>query len=132
MRMVEVISPPMTTLASGRCTSLPGEVESAIGTNPRLATSAVMSTGRRRSAAPVRTASSSGCPAARSALRCVTSTTPLSTAMPNRAMKPTLADRLRFSPRAQSMAIPPTSANGTLSSTSSDCGTERKEAKRSR
>jgi len=31
----------MTTLASGRCTSLPGDVDTAIGTKPRLAATAL-------------------------------------------------------------------------------------------
>ena len=42
-----------------------------------------------------------------------TITTPLSTATPNRAMKPTAAERFRFIPRAQSMAMPPIKAKGT-------------------
>ena len=41
----------MTTVASGRCTSLPGAGDSAIGTKPSAATSAVISTGRSRSSA---------------------------------------------------------------------------------
>ncbi len=41
----------MTTVASGRCTSLPGAVERAMGRNPNDATSAVIKTGRRRSSA---------------------------------------------------------------------------------
>ena len=47
----------MTTVASGRCTSLPGAVDTAIGMNPNEATSAVMSTGLRRSSAACRMAS---------------------------------------------------------------------------
>ena len=42
----------MTTVASGRCTSAPVPVASAIGTKPSEATSAVISTGRRRVSAP--------------------------------------------------------------------------------
>ena len=49
---VEEIIPPMTTVASGRCTSAPMPVFSAIGTKPRLATNAVMRTGRSRMSAP--------------------------------------------------------------------------------
>ena len=41
--------PPMTTVASGRWTSAPAPVAMAIGTKPRLATSAVISTGRKPS-----------------------------------------------------------------------------------
>jgi hypothetical protein len=43
----------------------PGLVESAIGRNPKLATRGVMSTGRSRTPAPLRTASRSGFPASR-------------------------------------------------------------------
>ncbi len=39
-------SPPITTVASGRWTSAPAVVDKAIGTNPRLATRAVIDTGR--------------------------------------------------------------------------------------
>jgi hypothetical protein len=42
------MSPPITTVANGRCTSAPEPVETAIGMKPRLATKAVMSTGRKR------------------------------------------------------------------------------------
>ena len=44
--------PPITTVASGRCTSTPVPVFNAIGTKPRLATSAVINTGRKRIIAP--------------------------------------------------------------------------------
>ena len=40
--------PPMMTVASGFCTYAPAPWPIAIGTKPRLATSAVMATGRRR------------------------------------------------------------------------------------
>jgi len=46
--IVLLITPPMTTVASGRWTSAPTPVLRAIGMKPRLATSAVISTGRRR------------------------------------------------------------------------------------
>src|SRR3990167_9336258 len=49
--------PPMTTVASGRCTSAPAPVAIAIGTKPSDATSAVIRTGRSRLIAPSRTAS---------------------------------------------------------------------------
>jgi hypothetical protein len=41
---VDVTKPPMTTVASGRCTSAPAPVEIAIGMNPTLATSAGIQT----------------------------------------------------------------------------------------
>ena len=43
----------MTTVASGRCTSAPARVDSAIGRKPIAATSAVVITGRRTAAAPL-------------------------------------------------------------------------------
>ena len=45
---VDEITPPMTTVASGRWTSEPMPVLSAIGTKPSEATSAVVSTGLTR------------------------------------------------------------------------------------
>lgn len=44
--MVDEIIPPITTVASGRCTSEPAPTLKAIGMKPRLATSAVMRTGQ--------------------------------------------------------------------------------------
>ena len=52
VRIVEVTSPPITTAASGRCTSLPVPVASSSGISPRAVVTAVISTGRRRSDAP--------------------------------------------------------------------------------
>jgi len=52
VRMLDVITPPMTTVASGRCTSAPAPTEMAIGRKPRASVVAVISTGRRRSMAP--------------------------------------------------------------------------------
>ena len=115
---MDVTSPPMTTVASGRCTSAPVPCESATGMNPRLATSAVMSTGRRRSRAPSAAATAGAAPCWRARCTVVSSTSPLSTATPNRAMKPMLADTLRCSPRSQSASTPPTAANGRFTSTS--------------
>ena len=83
--------PPITTVARGRWTSAPARVESAIGTKPTAATSAVVSTGRSTATAPPVTGSP---PAASGRSRARTSlamTTPLSTATPATAMKPTAA-----------------------------------------
>ena len=63
---IALTTPPMTTVASGRCTSAPTPVLNAIGTKPRLATSVVISTGRSRVSAAWFTASSSGRPFCRS------------------------------------------------------------------
>src|SRR4029453_10605060 len=48
VRNVELIIPPITTVANGRCTSAPALVERAIGMKPNAATAAVISTGRKR------------------------------------------------------------------------------------
>ncbi len=52
--------PPITTVASGRCTSAPVVVARAMGIRPSEPTRAVMSTGRSLVSAPSRMASSSG------------------------------------------------------------------------
>ena len=48
VKTVDTINPPITTVASGRCTSAPAEVATAIGTNPNEATKPVRNTGRKR------------------------------------------------------------------------------------
>ena len=108
--------PPITTVARGRCTSEPGPVLKAIGIKPRLATRAVMSTGRSLSADPS-TIRSLSFPSLllRSSLMWSISTSPLSTATPNRATNPMLADTERYIPRIQSRKTPPDRAKGRLS-----------------
>ena len=44
---VDTINPPMTTVASGRCTSAPADVATAIGTNLNEASSPVRNEERR-------------------------------------------------------------------------------------
>ena len=107
MSSVDEITPPMTTVASGRCTSAPTPVLSAIGTKPSAATAAVMSTGRSRESAASRIASSSGSPRARSWRTRETSTMSPSTDTPERAMNPTAAEIENGSPRASSATTPP-------------------------
>ncbi len=46
------MSPPITTVAKGRWTSAPAPCERAMGMKPKLATSAVIRTGRSRVIAP--------------------------------------------------------------------------------
>src|ERR1041384_5472122 len=46
VRSVEETSPPMITVASGRCTSAPAPCASSIGMNPNPASAAVVLTGR--------------------------------------------------------------------------------------
>ena len=62
VRALEVASPPSTTMARGFWTSLPTPPPISIGTSPRAAMLAVISTGRRRLFAPISTASSMLCP----------------------------------------------------------------------
>lgn len=49
---VEDINPPMTTVASGLCTSAPEPVDKAMGINPNDATSAVINIGRNLDVVP--------------------------------------------------------------------------------
>ena len=107
---VDETIPPMTTVASVRCTSAPVPLLRAMGTKPRLATRAVINTGRKRVMAPSTTASN------RSPVRCYSSrmnatmTRPFNTAMPDRAMKPTAAEIDSGMPRSHSDSTPPVSA----------------------
>jgi len=77
---VELASPPITTLASGRCTSAPVDVENAIGISPKLATNAMINTGRSLRLAPLRTAWRVASPDSSSWLMELTITTPFSMA----------------------------------------------------
>src|SRR4030095_1234198 len=74
----------------------------AIGTKPRLATSAVIRTGRKRVSEPSMTASRIVRLCSRSWLKYVIITRPLSTATPLNAMNPTAAVMLKGIPRNQS------------------------------
>ena len=126
VRSVEVTNPPITTVASGRCTSAPSPCDSAIGKKPIEATRAVMSTGRNlvlqlstmrwcMSATPLRC----------SRFICPMSTMPLSTATPNRAMKPTPADMENGIPLSHNAHTPPMAASGMAENTKSDSRTFR-------
>ena len=107
------MSPPATTVARLRCTSLPTPVASAAGSMPTVATAAVISTGRSRSAAPAITASASAAPLSRARLRFATMMTPFITATPNSAMKPTPDATLSVVPVTWSAISPPSVASGT-------------------
>lgn len=52
MSAVAVMSPPITPMARGRCTSEPGPVAKSSGIKPNAVIEAVISTGRRRRFAP--------------------------------------------------------------------------------
>ena len=105
--------PPITTVASGRCTSAPVPVASAIGKNPSDATKAVISTGLRRVSDPSTTAGFKSIPSSRSLLMKEIITTPFNTATPERAMNPTAADMDSGIPLIHSETMPPVHANGT-------------------
>src|SRR5450830_290832 len=112
---VAVTSPPMTTMASGRWVSEPISRDSAMGSRPRAASMAVISTVRRRCIEPMRAASYTVWPALRNCWNTESITTPLSTAWPLKAMKPMAADTDSGMPKIQSATKPPTRARGTLS-----------------
>lgn len=57
---VEVIKPPITTMARGFCTSEPGPEAKNIGVRPRMETRAVIRTGLSLRSHPVAIASSTG------------------------------------------------------------------------
>ena len=120
VRIVAVSSPPMTTVARGRCTSAPSLVERAIGMKPSDATNAVMMTGRSRSIHPstirFRT---SVIPSFSKVLNCPISTMPLSTATPNSAMKPTPAEMLNGMSRSHNAHTPPMADSGMAENTNS-------------
>jgi hypothetical protein len=99
--IVELINPPITTLASGRCISAPVDVETAMGINPKLATKAVMSTGLSLLLAPLITDSRNGPPALRTSLTELMRTTPFSIATPNNATKPIDPERFGSCPRGR-------------------------------
>ena len=113
VRIVAVTKPPITTVASGRCTSAPALVEIAIGKKPSAAAEAVNKTARKRSFAP-NTISSflSFIPSFLSSLKCSINTIPLSTAIPKSAINPTPAEILKGISRTQSNNTPPTAAKG--------------------
>ena len=113
MSIVEVNKPPITTVASGRCTSAPAPVDIAIGKNPIAAAPAVSITGRSLSFVPCKINSRILIfPSCLSSFKCSISTIPLSTAIPKSAINPTPADTLKGIPLNQSSRTPPTVASG--------------------
>ena len=109
-----VKSPPMTTVANGRCTSAPAEVETAMGRKPNMAAVAVSRMGRRRSRVAVSMRRYTLLtPSSLSELNRLMSTSPLSTATPKSTMNPTLADMENGIPRSSRAKTPPMVASGT-------------------
>lgn len=127
VRSVAETSPPITTVASGLCTSAPELVESAMGKNPRDATRAVISTGRKRVSVPWKiTCFKSFIPSLRKELNSAIRTIPFKTATPKRAMKPIPADMLNGIPRRYNAKIPPIADNGIAVKIRKLCLNERK------
>src|SRR6185503_18718186 len=99
VRNVEKRMPPMTTVASGLCTSAPAPVASAIGKNPKAATAPVVMTARIVWIAPLSIASSMESPPSMRRFTSFAMTTPFKTETPASAMKPTAAGMLNDRPR---------------------------------
>ena len=110
---VALMTPPITTVASGRCTSAPMPVLVAMGTKPNAATSVVISTGRRRIRAACSMACSRSRPRARSCRTVETSSMSSSTATPERTTNPTAAEMENGMSRTHRAINPPVQANGT-------------------
>ena len=111
---VAVNSPPITTVANGRCTSAPAEPDTAIGKKPSIAAVAVSKIGRMRSFVPtIILRFISFIPSLFNELNRLMSTKPLSTATPNNTIKPTPAEMEKDIPRNIKAKTPPIVARGT-------------------
>src|SRR5699024_1472660 len=110
----EVFSPPPPPVAGGRWVSRPPPRAGSSGTGPRMATLAVIITGRMRNAVPRIPASRTARPFSRCSLRKLTDTMPFNIATPNTAMKPMAEGTERYCPVIAKPTMPPMMANGTL------------------
>ncbi len=111
---VAVKSPPITTVANGRCTSAPAEPETAIGRKPNMAANAVSKIGLTRSEVPLRIRLFKlVTPFAFKSLKRLISTKPFSTATPKSTMNPTPAEMEKGIPLTTNANIPPMVAKGT-------------------
>ena len=120
------MTPPITTLARGRWISAPSPCEKAIGIKPKAATNAVINIARSRDNAVPRTTSAINTPCSLSCSAALTQTKLLSTATPNKAIKPTPAEILNGSPRNHNAKTPPDAATGTAAKTKTVNETELK------
>ncbi len=113
VKKVAINKPPITTVANGRCTSAPEPLLRAIGKKPKLATKAVINTGRSLCLVPVITTSfRSVNPFIFNRLNSESKTIPFKTATPNKAIKPTAALMLKGISRAANKKIPPIADSG--------------------
>ena len=108
-----MINPPITTVASGRCTSAPADDEMAIGRKPKTSVRAVNIIGRILLLVPKKIRSFKlVTPSSLSSLSPVIITNPFRTATPKRTIKPTPAEILKGISRIQSAKTPPMVAMG--------------------
>ena len=111
--MVEIISPPITTVAKGFCTSPPAPVLIAIGIKPKAGTRAVINTALNLDLVACITIRMESCqPSAFNLLNSDTNKIPFKTATPNKAIKPTPAEMLKGISLAHKAKIPPMADNG--------------------
>ena len=110
---VAVNSPPITTVASGLCTSAPAPLLSAMGRKPRDATEAVIRIGRNLASVAFTTISFTGdSSVVLKRTISVINTIPFNTATPNKAMKPTPAEILNGISLSHKLNTPPVADNG--------------------
>lgn len=103
----------MTTVANGRCTSAPADMDNAIGKNPKMSVASVSKIGLILSLVPVRIRSLMLIiPSSFNVLNRFIKTNPSSTAMPNSTIKPIPAEMLKGISRNQRANTPPIAANG--------------------
>ena len=96
VKSVDVNIPPITTVANGRCTSAPADVDIAIGKKPRISVEAVSKMGLILRIEPFLIISLIlNLPSDFSSLKPEISTNPLRTATPKSTIKPTPAEILK-------------------------------------
>ncbi len=114
VNIVDVTSPPITTIASGREVSEPIPVDVAAGKSPMAAMRAVITTGLIRAITPKRMASSRCIRSCRFFLNRDSRITLFWIHIPNKAIKPIPADILKFVAVTWSAVMPPIIAKGTF------------------
>ena len=113
-------------MAKGFCTSAPALLLNAIGKNPKLATVAVINTGRSRILVPsITRLKTSFTPSFSNWLKVPINTIPLSTATPNKAINPIPALMLNGIPRSNKANIPPIALIGIAVNIKPACLKER-------
>ena len=112
--MVDVTSPPITTIAKGFCVSLPTPVDKAAGIKPIMAISAVITTGRTLDITPSLIATFKCIFASRFFRNTLIKITPFCIHTPNKAIKPIPALILKLMPVICKANMPPIKAKGTF------------------